>query len=229
MEIVRIAGFEIELTRKKIKNLHLKVSAPGGSVRISAPRHMPLREISDFVQTRESWIRRHQEKFRSRREEAVKEYTHGEEHPFRGEQVKLEIHPAGGAARAVLKEKTLQLYLREGADLASRKRLVDRFYRDYLKKEVPLYVKKYEPLMGVQVSEIGVKKMKTRWGTCNYRARRIWVNLEMAKKPPHVLEYLVVHEMVHLLESSHNGRFKGFMDRFYPRWRAVRAELNNQP
>ena len=225
MGTLHIADIDIEITRKKIRNLHLKVVGPEGNVRISAPLNMPMREIETFVLSKVSWIRRHQEKFRTGAETAVKWYADGEEHLFRGEQVKLKILETKGAARAVLNKKTLQLYIRGGADRVSRERLVDQFYRNFLKKEVSLYMRKYEPLMGVQVSEVGVKKMKTRWGTCNCRARRIWVNLEMAKKPPHVLEYLVVHEMVHLLEPSHNARFKDLMDLFYPEWRRVRNEL----
>lgn len=123
-------------------------------------------------------------------------------------------------------KKYIDLYVRENTPKYLRERVIMEWYRNRLKELIPPLISKWEPVMGVKVNEFGVKMMKTRWGTCNPSARRIWVSLELAKKSPICLEYIVVHEMVHLLERTHNERFTAYMDRFIPNWRAVKAELN---
>ena len=207
----------------------MRVCPPEGRVKVSAPNNMNKDLIKAFLISKVPWIRKKQERIRNLKRETPKEYKDGEAHFFRGERVLLKIHTTSGAHKANLNQNRLLLHVRTNTATASRKRLVEQFYRDHLKSEIPAYIEKYEPLMGVRVSEFGVKKMKTRWGTCNYQARRIWINLELATKPPECLEYLIVHEMVHILEPSHNARFKALMDKFYPKWKPIRAELNRFP
>ena len=132
-----------------------------------------------------------------------------------------------GPPKVVIRNKSyLDLYVRPGSDLAQRQRVMTAWYRRQLKRQIPLLLAKWQPIIGVEANEWGVKQMKTKWGTCNIRARRIWLNLELAKKPTHCLEYIIVHELVHLLERLHNVRFRAFMDRFMPQWRSYRDELN---
>jgi len=121
------------------------------------------------------------------------------------------------------------MQVRPGASYEKKKAVMDGWYRQQLKEAIPALIEKYEAKMGVEVAEFGIKKMRTRWGTCNINARRIWINLELAKKPPECLEYIVVHEMVHLLERKHNDRYRSFMDLYLPRWRVVKEELNRLP
>lgn len=229
MEIIQLAEQEIELTQKNIKNLHLSVYPPNGRVKVSAPQHMDAATIRAFLISKLPWIRKQQIKIRAQEREAPREYVDRETHYFRGERFLLEIHDTTGPHRVAVNHTTLQLHLRRNASTESRKRLLEQFYRDSLKEEIPKYIEKYEPLLDVEVAEFGIKKMKTRWGTCSHEARCIWINLELAKKPPSCLEYIIVHEMVHLLEASHNARFKTLMDKFYPKWRQVREELNRLP
>jgi predicted metal-dependent hydrolase len=229
MESIRLAEIEIELIQKDIKNVHLSVYPPHGKVKVSAPASMSQDVIRAFLISKLPWIRSQQQSINAQEREAPREYVDRESHYLKGERMLLEIHHTTGPHRVVRNHRTLRLYLRSGAGKESRQRLLEQFYRDYLRSEIPLYIAKHEPLIGVNVVEFGIKKMRTRWGTCSYEAGRIWINLELAKKPPECLEYLVVHEMVHLLEPRHNARFKALMDRHYPRWRSVREELNRLP
>lgn len=140
----------------------------------------------------------------------------------------FEIHETAGTYRAVQDNRTLNLYLRRKSDTVSRKIVMEKFYKNYLKKEVSRYIEKYESEMKVKVTEYGFSKMKTRWGSCNYGSRRIWINLDLVNKPANCLEFLVVHEMVHLVESYHNSKFKSLMDRYSPQLWQVQVELNCQ-
>lgn len=229
MESIQLSDVEIELTWKPIKNLHLSVHPPAGTVRVSAPRTMPRDVVRAFLIGKLPWIRKQREKILAQERESPREYLEGESHYFQGQRLLLEIHPASGPYRVEVNHQALQLYLHPSAGIEARRRLLERFYREHLKGEVPNYIKGYEKRLGVEVAEFGIKKMKTRWGTCNPRARRIWINLELAKKPPECLEYLVLHEMLHLIEPRHNRRFKTLMERHYPRWRSVRDQLNRLP
>jgi predicted metal-dependent hydrolase len=229
MPIIQLAEQEIEIIQKRIKNLHLSVYPPKGQVKVSAPTHMNQDTIRAFLISKLPWIRKQQEKILAQERESHRDYINRESHFFRGERVLLNISKTSGAHSTELKHKTLEVAVRHPDDPESVKRAIEQFYRDHLNDEIQKIIAKYEPAMNVKVNEFGIKKMKTKWGTCNYQAKRIWVNLELAKKPPECLEYLVVHEMVHIIEPSHNARFKALMDKYYPSWRVVRDELNRLP
>jgi predicted metal-dependent hydrolase len=229
MKIIQLAEQEIEIIQKDIKNVHLSVYPPHGKVRVSAPGSMSQDIIRAFLVSKLSWIRRQQNHIRAQEREAPREYLNRETHYFKGERMLLEVHHTNGAYKVLQNHSTLKLYLRNRAKAETRQRLLEQFYRDYLKEDIPIYIDKYEPLIKVKVADFGVKRMKTRWGSCSHKARRIWINLELARKPPECLEYIVVHEMLHLIEPHHNARFKAMMDQYYPRWQSVRDKLNRLP
>lgn len=225
--VYNMSGFEIEVSRKSIKNLYLKVSPHTKQIRISAPVHVPVREIERFVASRTDWIRKQRAKNPPSRTERTSDFVSGEVHYFKGKAYTLEVrtHAAPPEVR-IMDDKFIGLWVRPGTPAAKREIILNEWYRAALKKEIPVLIAKWEPVMGVKVKEFGVKRMKTRWGTCNIRAQRIWLSLELAKKSHGCLEYVVVHEMVHLLERLHNRRFYNFMDRFLPDWREWKKELN---
>jgi len=228
MEKLIISDIEIELTKKNIKNLHLSVHPPDGRVRISAPQHMDIDSIRLFAISKLSWIRRQQKKYINQEREPEKEYVSGESHYFLGQRYLLNLVYTNKRKQGVevRNKKYIDLYVRENTPEYLRERVMTEWYRKELRELIPPLIAKWEPIMGVKVNEFGVKKMKTRWGSCNPEAKRIWLNLELAKKSPACIEYVLVHEMAHLLERSHNEVFVAYMDKFLPNWRAIKAELN---
>lgn len=228
MEKIIINDIEIELTKKNIKNLYLSVHPPDGRVKISAPYRMNMDSIRLFVISKISWIKRQQSKFKNQERQPEREYVSGESHYFLGQRYLLNVIYTNKRKQGVevRNKKYIDLYVRENTPKYLRERVMIEWYRKKLKELIPPLIAKWEPIMEVKVNEFGVKRMKTCWGSCNPAAKRIWLNLELAKKSPTCLEYVVVHEMVHLLERHHNERFKAYMDKFIPNWRAVKAELN---
>lgn len=157
--------------------------------------------------------------------------VNGESHYFLGRRYRLRVHEHDGPARAALSRgvATLDLFVRPGSSIEQREAVLQRWYREQLKSLIPPMVEKWLAVFGVQVADWGIKKMKTKWGSCNTKARRIWLNLELAKKPMKCLEYILVHEVVHLLERHHNDRFTDLMNKAMPLWRSCRDELNHTP
>lgn len=227
---ISVGGLNVEVVRKKIKNLHLAVYPPAGRVRVAVPLHISDEAVRLAVITRLSWIKKQQEKFEGQERQTEREYVSGETHYFLGRPYRLNVTYQPGRSRVSIRNKSvIDLFVPDGADLSHRKRIFTEWYRGELKELVPPLIQKWEPIIGMKVAEWGVKKMKTKWGTCMIKARRIWLNLELIKKSPRCLEYVVVHEMVHFLERLHNDRFKGFMDTFLPQWKLYRDELNRSP
>lgn len=222
-----IEGIKILVIKKSVKNLYLRISHKSGEVRVSAPRFMPESNIQNFVASKMPWIKAHIEKLKDQIKEAPKQYISGEEHLFQGEKYLLNIIESDSKTRVKMREEAfIDLYIKPGTTFEQKEKAMLTWYRDELGKCIPDLIAKWEPIMGVQVNDWRIKKMKTRWGTCNTRDKRIWINLELAQKPLSALEYLVVHELVHLLEGSHNARFKAFMDQFLPDWKERRSLLN---
>lgn len=228
--VLVIQGLEIEVLRKKIKNLHLGVYPPDGHVRVSAPRHLDDEAIRLAVISRLGWIRRHQQRFAEQARQSQREMVSGESHYFAGQRYRLDVVVRPGRPEVRIRNNAfIELAVPPGADRAARERVLERWYRAQLRQCIPPLLEKWQPVIGVSVNEVRVKKMKTRWGSCNSEAGRIWLNLELMKKSPQCLEYVLVHEMVHLLERHHNERFQSFMDRFLPDWCLRRDELNRAP
>jgi len=225
-EKIIISEIEIELQRKRMKYLRIRILNNDGSVRVSAPKRVSMATITSFISSRISWIKSAQDKIRNRVKPAELQYISGEDHYFFGQKFTLELAVKGKAAIDFEAAKII-LRVKENSTILQRQKLLENFYRAELQKLIPQYIAKLEPIMKVKVLEFKIKKMKTRWGTCNPRAKRIWLNLELAKKPLLCLEYIVTHEMVHLLERKHNKRFFSLMDRFMPNWRECKSDLKS--
>lgn len=222
-----VGDVTVEVVRKDVKNWNLRVYAPDGRVRIAVPRHVDDDAVRQIVAGRLAWIKRQQGKFQARPQQPAREYVSGESHSFLGNTYRLNVIEQDGPPHVVMRDKsTLDLYVRPGSSPAQREQVLLGWQRRQLKALIPALIAKWEPVLGVQVAEWGIKRMRTRWGTCNIRARRIWLNLELARHPAPCLEYVVVHEMVHLLERTHNAVFQAHMTRALPHWRELCAQLN---
>lgn len=227
---LHVSGLTVEVVRKAIKNLHLGVYPPNGRVRVAAPLKVSDEAVRLAVIAKLRWIKRQQAAFDAQPRQSRREMVHGESHYYLGKRLRLRIIETSGPARVVFRgNASLDLHVRPETGVAGREQLLQRWYRSELKALIPPLVEKWESILNVQVAEWGIRKMKTKWGSCNVADRRIWLNLELAKKPPQCVEYIVVHEMVHLLERRHNDRFRSLLDQFMPLWRSHRDELNRAP
>lgn len=223
-----IGGIPLTIEKKKIKNIYLKVLSPNGKVVISAPKRMSLKAIEEFVISKQDWILDKRKRYENQPIQEALQYETGEKIMFFGREYSLEVQEYGGCKKIALAEDKIQMYIKEGCTREQREQYLNEWYRKQLKLRILELIEKWEPVMKVQVKEWNVKNMKTRWGTCNIAAHRIWLNLQLAKSKPECLEYVVVHEMTHLLERNHNERFYGYMDLFLPEWRKFRKELNEK-
>lgn len=229
MQHIKLGNIEIEVEQKDIKNIHLSVYPPNGRVRIAAPSKMDLDTIRVFAISKLQWIKTQQETLLQQAREPEREYLERESHYFLGERYLLKIIELDATPKVEIDHKYIHLYVRPNTDTEKRAEIINEWYRTQLKQIVPDLIAKWEKVIGVTSNEFGIKKMRTKWGTCNTEAKRIWLNLELAKKPKECLEYIIVHELVHLLERSHNQRFVKLMDKFMPKWRFNRDELNKLP
>ena len=225
---IRIGALSVEVVRKDIKNLHLGVYPPNGRVRVAAPLVVDDDAVRLAVIEKLGWIKRQKAKFAEQPRQSQREMVNGESHYFLGKRYRLRVHEHEAASRVAIRGiASLDLFVRVGTDAAQREKVLLRWYREQLKALVPPLMQKWQPLIGVQAKEWGIKKMKTKWGSCNTNTERIWLNLELAKKTVQYLEYIVVHELVHLLERNHTERFSALMDSFLPNWRTCRESLNH--
>ncbi|GCE15107.1 M48 family metallopeptidase [Tengunoibacter tsumagoiensis] len=230
MHQITVNGYVVDVVRKDIKNLHLGVYPPEGRIRVAAPLRVNDEAVRLFTISKLSWIKRQKTKFIDQERQTEREYVSGESHYFQGHRYLLNVIYRPGTPQVVLRNhKYIDLIVRPDSNTSDRERVLLGWYRQQLKAEIPALLEKWEKIIDVQVAEWGVKQMKTKWGTCNSKAGRIWLNLELAKKPMHCLEYIIVHELVHLLERHHNERFQAYMDRFLPLWHHYREELNRSP
>lgn len=229
-KVMVIRDIPVEVVRKDIKNLHLAVYPPDGRVRIAVPEHVSDDNIRLAVISRLAWIRKQQATFDAQPRQSPREMVSGESHYFMGRRYRLEVVEEYGAHSLKLKNNHwMQLAVSPGTSIEKRERVLTEWYREQLKEQIPPLLEKWQPVIGVEVAEWHVRKMKTRWGSCNIAAKKILINLELVKKPVECLEYILVHELVHLLERHHNERFKAYMDRFLPQWRLSRDILNGEP
>jgi len=227
MRQITVSDITIDVVKKNIKNLHLAVYPPTGRVRIATPLKVEDEAVRLFAISKLGWIKKHRKNFDSQKRETKREYISGESHYFRGSRYLLNVIYQKGKPKVEIHNKThIFLYVREDSNLKQREKVMTEWYREQLKKEIPALVEKWQKKIGIQLNEWQVKRMLTRWGTCNTKARRIWINLELAKKPIYCLEYIIVHELVHLIERHHNSRFIALMDKFLPNWRFSQNELN---
>jgi hypothetical protein len=224
---IQVDDVVLDVVHKRIKYLRLSVHPPIGQVRVSAPLRTSANTIRQFVISKRDWIHRQQQKLRSRHVQAPYAYIDGEMHSVWGELYRLKIVEQDTPPFVDVSDQTLLIHVLPGWSGVRRKALLTAWYRSALQAAAATLIVRWEPLLGVSVARLSVREMKTRWGSCTPRSRRIRLSMELAKKRPACLEYVVVHEMVHLLEASHNRRFVRLMDQFMPAWRLYRAELNH--
>ena len=229
MEQITVANIKIDVVKKDIKNLHLAVYPPTGRVRIAAPLRTNDEAIRLFAVSKLGWIKRHQRTFVSQDREVAREFVSGESHYLNGKRYLLQVIEHDSAPKVELQHKKIELYVRTGSTSKQRATILNDWFREQLKNQIPELIEKWEGKMQVKLNAWGVKQMKTKWGTCNIESKRIWLNLELAKKPQRCLEYIIVHELVHLLERHHNDTFVSHMDKYFPQWKVCKKELNNLP
>ncbi|MFF3372628.1 M48 family metallopeptidase [Streptomyces sp. NPDC002680] len=224
-----IRGIDVEVIYKNIKNLHIGVYPPLGRVRVAAPHQLDNEQVRLAVIQRLPWIKEQREQLRSAARQSTREMVTGESHYVWGVRRRMKVVERPGRAHFELDGERLLLYVPVGTTAERRRELLDRWYREQLRHVVPDLIAKWERVLEVSVPRWNIKRMKTKWGSCNRETGHIWFNVELAKKPPGCLEYIVVHEMTHYLERNHGERFTKLMERFIPNWRNLRDQLNEAP
>lgn len=227
---LRINGLPVDVVRKSIKNLHLGVYPPNGRVRVAVPARMSKDAVRLAVINKLSWIRKQRSKFDAQARQSRREMVTGESHYFQGQRYRLRVVESDNPRKVVLKgQSIIEIHSNDRLNTIDRESLLNDWYRAQIKELVPQLIRKWSPVVGVSPKHFGIRKMKTKWGSCNTNAKRIWLNLELIKKPLDCLEYVLVHEMVHLIERLHNAQFISLMDKYLPSWRQRREVLNRAP
>jgi predicted metal-dependent hydrolase len=228
---ITVSGLRVEIVRKNIKNLHLGVYPPSGRVRVAVPLRVTNEAARLAVVGKLGWIKRQQMRFERQPRESSREMVSGESHYFLGRRYRLRVIPdAENKQWVIVRNKArIELHVHPGADVGTCHRVLAKWYRVQLRELLGPLMEKWQKRLRVEVTSFGIKRMKTKWGTCNTEARRVWINLELAKKSSDCLEYVVVHELVHLLVRHHDDAFIALMDKHMPRWRSIREELNGSP
>lgn len=228
-ESLQLGDLSVEVVRKEIKNIHLSVYPPRGRVKIAAPTRMALNTIRVFVISKIGWIRQQQEKLLGQEREPAREYVDRESHYLWGKRYLLKIITKDAQQRVELKARTLNLLVRPRTGTTAKRELLEEWYRSQLRTALEPLITKWEAILRVKAGKVFVQRMKTKWGSCQPASKNLRFNTELAKKPRECLEYLVVHEMIHLLEPTHNARFIALMDQFLPKWQHRRQQLNKLP
>jgi len=226
---IKLGDISVDVIMKDIKNVHLSVHPPTGRVRISAPTRMKLDTIRVFAISKLAWIRQQQKKLREQERESPREYLERESHYVWGKRYLLHITEGVLSPSVTLTSRRIALSAARGSDANDKRAILDRWYRELVRESAVDLIQTWRPVVGVEVKHLFVQNMKTKWGSCNPRTRAIRLNTELAKKPKECLEYIVVHEMVHILEPTHDVRFTALMDRLLPKWRHFRQTLNRIP
>ncbi|MEZ4772563.1 MAG: SprT family zinc-dependent metalloprotease [Bacteroidia bacterium] len=234
MEEVKVlqitSNLSIDVVRKDIRNMHLAVYPPTGRVRVAAPLRVNDEAVKLFAISKIAWIRKNQRNFTAQARQTPRQYKERESHYFLGRRYLLRITEHDAPAKVEVKTKTyIDLFVRPDTTAEQKQAILTEWYRSELKKLVPPLIDKWQEKIGVNINAWHVKQMKTKWGTCNIEQKRIWINLELAKKPIHCLEYIIVHELMHLFERHHNDRFLSLMEKHMPQWRFYKEELNRFP
>ena len=226
---IELGGISVDVVFKDIKNIHLSVYPPTGRVRISAPSRMDLETIRIFAISKIDWIKQKQIKINGQERETPREYLDRESHYLWGRRYLLSVLEMDAAPQVQLDSRNMVLQIRPGTGEEKRQAIIASFYRDQMREEIPPLIARWTPMMGVTVDRFYVQQLKTAWGSCNPRSRTIRLNTELAKKPKECLEYIIVHEMLHLLEPTHNARFIALMERYMPNSQHLRDQLNQLP
>jgi len=228
--VIDIDGLSVKVIRKAIKNLHLAVYPPNGSVRIAVPIIVKDESIRLAVVSKLAWIKRQQRAFQQQPRQNTRQIVTGESHYYLGKRYLLDVEHSLAPPKLEFKNnKILRLFANDDITVKEKQLFLHHWYKVQMKKIVPELIAKWERKTGLTVLHCGIRKMKTKWGSCNPVSKRIWLNLELIKKPMNCIEYIIVHEMVHFLERKHNDHFIAYMDKFIPQWRTFKDELNQAP
>lgn len=228
-ETIQLGEITITLTRKNIKHIHLSVHPPNGRVTLAAPKDTCLEVARAFVVSKLGWIREHQAKLRGQARETPRQFVERESHYLWGRRYLLSVRENEAKPYVSLSHRRITLTVRPGSDQAKREAVVHEWHKFLLHKEIPQLIQKWEQKLDVEVAAYFLQRMKTKWGGCNHRARNIRLNTELVKKPKDLLEYVIVHEMLHLIAPTHSEQFFTLLSKHYPTWREARAELNELP
>lgn len=224
-----VSGIDVDVVYKNIKNLHIAVYPPMGRVRVAAPERLDDDQVRLAVVSRLSWIKRQRDQLQAAQRQTVREMVTGESHYVWGSRLRLKVVERPGRSHIETDGDRLLLYAGADTTAEQRREVLDRWYREQLRRAIPDVIEKWERRMRVTVPKWSIRRMKTKWGSCNRETGHIWFNVELAKKHPECLEYIAVHEMTHLRERSHGPRFTRLMDGYLPDWRAGRDRLNESP
>lgn len=228
MTTLTLGGIDVSVEKKQIKNMYIRVVPPDGRVRITAPLSATEDAIRMFAASRIAWIKKQRQQFADQPRQTERRYVTGESYYLWGIRYRLDVIYSNSRNNIYISGQKVILQVRNDSTPQQRANVMDEWYREKLRKAIPPVFEKCEKLVGVKANEWKIKNMRTKWGTCNVPAKRIWLNLQLAKKTPECLEYVIIHELVHLLEKSHNDIFKAYMDKFLPNWRTTRVKLNEQ-
>ncbi len=228
-ENIEIGNIPAVLVRKPIRHVYIRVYPPDGRVVVSAPRRMSEKTIKDFISSKHNWIIKQHQRLKKVEQERQKGYESGEYHLYEGKRYLLEIRYSNKQPMVFQENNRIVMVVKPGYDKVIREKILDNWYRDRMWLKFPLLLEKWEKKMNVKVSELRIRKMRTKWGTCNAPAKRIWLSLELAKYPDSILEYILVHEMVHLLERKHTRRFYELMNIFLPGWKERKKSISYNP
>ena len=224
---IKVRDIEVTVYKKNIKNFHLSVLPPDGRVRVSVPKGISDETVRLFVIKKYQWIKKHREAFQNQERQTPREYVSGESHYFKGKRYILRVEPANRPKIGIRNKKYIYFYVPDRYTREQKEKYYEKWLRRELKKELDVLVPKWENILGLKAKEVRIKKMKTKWGSCNPVAKRIWINLELIKKPQKYLEYVILHELLHFLEKRHNKRFKALMSKYMPDWEIIRKQLND--
>lgn len=228
-ETLQLGEVTIQVTRKAVKNVHLSVHPPHGEVTLVAPESTRLDVARAYAISKLPWIRKQQETLRSQSREAPRQFATRESHYVWGRRYLLELKEQETRPSVRQDHKRIVLTVRPGSDQAKRAEMMHRWHKKLLHEAIPPLIEKWESKLGVKVSGYYLQRMKTKWGSCNHRAGNIRLNTELVKKPKDLLDYIVLHEMAHLIEPTHSERFIAILDEHFPGWREARDELNALP
>lgn len=223
-----ISNIEMLVERKDIKNMYIRILPPDGKVKITVPKTISDDAIRMFAISRIAWIKKQKANFENQSRQTKRQYISGESHFLWGKRYRLEVVYSGVRNDVFVKGDKLFLQVRKESTQEQRETVMEEWYREQIKQAIPAVLEKYAKIVGKTPDEWRVKNMRTKWGTCNPIKKRIWLNLQLAKKTPECLDYVIVHELVHLYVKNHNDEFRTYMDQFYPNWQVVKKQLNEQ-
>jgi len=225
-KVIKVRDIDVLMIKKNIKNYHLNVLPTDGRVRVSVPVDVPEEVVRVFIIRKYDWIKKHIKSFRKQERQSPREYVSGESYYLRGNRYMMRVETANRPKIEIKSKKYIYFYIPKHYTRKQREQYYENWLRKELRKDLEILVPKWERLIGVKTNEVRIKKMKTKWGSCNPTAKRIWINLELIKKPQKYLEYVIVHELAHFIERKHNKKFKAITDKYMPGWEAYKRDLN---